>query len=163
MPNINFLSLATLLLFLSCSREHEPVPQPEGDFRFTFGWYFGYCQGESCIEFFQIAGGKLYEDKLDQYPNLGDPAPPQTEYVARSQADYEAVKDLPEGLPEALFDEEELVIGIPDAGDWGGLYVGLEEGDRIRWRYIDNNKDYVPEYLHDFIDALRASIETLQE
>ena len=31
-------------------------------------------------------------------------------------------------FPSALLDETEVVIGMPDAGDWGGLYIEYKSG-----------------------------------
>ena len=34
----------------------------------TFGHYFGFCQGEECIEIFKLTNSELSEDTTDQYP-----------------------------------------------------------------------------------------------
>ena len=160
---VSLLMLTLLPLFLQCTKASvEPGSDAPG--QFVFGSFFGFCQGEGCIEIFKVERGQLYEDQRDQYPAVYGTEPYEGSYALRSSADYALAADLPGQLPEALFDEEEQVLGIPDAGDWGGWYVARRPaGGAWEWRYIDNNLSNVPSYLHGFVEEMRRTVDALQE
>jgi len=128
---------------------------------FIFGTYYGECLGEGCIETFRLRDEKLYEDENDNY---GGPFPYPGEWEQLSDEKYQSVKDLPTSLPDQLFTETETTIGMPDAGDWGGIYIEVEdlEGNRHYWN-IDTMKDNLPQYLHDFTDAVQAAVAAINE
>lgn len=159
---IPFILLSILFLAGSCEKSEQP--EPENGEQFFFGWYYGFCVGESCIEIFKIEDGKLFEDTLDKYPDMYGEMPYEGEFTMRDQEDHGEVKGLPSALPEALFNEEETVLGMPDAADGGGLYVARRgaEGE-MQWRYIDRSRRNVPNYLHDFMKELELAVEALQD
>jgi hypothetical protein len=159
--NRYILMLSALLLAGACQKEtvSPVVAESESDY-LVFGHFFGFCGGEKCIEIFKLTDDRLFEDTTDTYPQAG--VFYDGRFVALSQQKFEAVKDIRNAIPQALFTETDNVIGIPDAGDWGGFYIEYKaEGVRKVW-LLDTNKQYVPADYHAFIDLLREKIDLLQ-
>lgn len=126
-----------------------------------FGHFFGECFGEECVEIFKIENRAVYEDTLDMYP-LQSQLPQMTHFVRLSDGDYEQVKSLTDSIPEKLFDESNVVIGQPDAGDWGGYYVETNVTGAPRYWLIDKMESNLPSYLRDFAADLNEAIQKLQ-
>jgi hypothetical protein len=71
------------------------------------------------------------------------------------------VNDLVDFFPNQLLDETETIIGCPDCADGGGLFIQyLDNEDIMAWR-IDQNKNNVPTYLHDFMDKVNEKIQII--
>ncbi len=150
MKRSSFLSLSLLLLLFSCDK---PEVQPD---YFIFGHFYGFCAGETCIELFKVEGGKLYEDQNDTYPSS------QQAYVGNwvelSDAKYQQVKDLAAKVPQALLDNPDAIIGMPDYADGGGLYVELKTGNEVDYWLIDLVTENIPVAMRSFVnEAAEAS------
>ncbi|GGG31426.1 hypothetical protein [Hymenobacter glacieicola] len=128
----------------------------------VFGQFYGECAGERCIEIYQLTprARTLAEDTQDKYPSFTSPY--QGQFVARSATDYAKVSDLPDLIPAKLLAESAHVIGQPDAGDWGGYYVELNDHGTRRFWLIDTQKQNIPAYLHPLVDTLQSRIAQLQ-
>ena len=154
---MRLISLSLIfLLFIGCNKD-EPINSQE-DILF-FGNFFGFCQGESCIEIYKLENGVLYEDSEDQYPS---PQGNAYNWIARQDEDFQLAEPLIDDFPNQLFDEVDQVIGMPDAGDWGGVYVTLErDGTRSIWLidYVDQN---IPTYLHEYTAEIKRIVEVLK-
>lgn len=142
----------------SCKKDNS-ILLSDSDY-IVFGHFYGMCFGEQCVEIFRLEKDKLFEDTKDQYPNTG------TFYIGNymqlSQQKYTAVKDLTNSFPTDLLNETNTVIGQPDAGDWGGLYVEYNaDGIRKFW-LLDQMKSNVPAKYHEFIDKVNEKIAQLQ-
>lgn len=162
MKNYSWLVVTALFSLLSCEKSNtECCVNPDQFSEFIFGTYYGECIGEGCIETFKLEDAKLYEDQKDSY---GGPFPYPGEWEALSADQYELVQDLPNEFPNALFDETETTIGMPDAGDWGGIYLEVEtvKGNRFYWN-IDTMEDNLPEYLRDFAKAVQDAVMKINE
>lgn len=121
-----------------------------------FGHFYGECMGDSCVEIFKLEDNRLSEDTKDQYPSSADFY--RGTYVPLSDEQYELARDLNRYFPHQLLEEEGRVIGQPDAGDWGGLYIEYGyQGERQFW-LIDQKKSNLPEYLHVFRDKVNEKI-----
>jgi hypothetical protein len=146
-----------VLCFSACSKEDS---SSDSDY-LIFGHFYGECGGESCIEIYKIDENGLYEDQNDIYPinlNFYD-----GDFIKLPHHKYEEVKDLISYFPNGLFNESEIVIGSPDAGDWGGLYVEYNfDGKREFW-LLDQLHQNVPHYLHAFIDEINYKISLINE
>lgn len=153
-----YLILISLLFFSYC--EKSPIDSSKDGY-LVFGRFYGECIGESCVEIFKIEGSKLYEDTLDHYPTQNN-LPPHTSYVRLADGLYEKVKHLPNIIPNKLFSEDAMIIGQPDAGDWGGFYLETVQSGTVENWLIDKNKSNIPEYLHGFVDSLDSAVEKLQ-
>lgn len=154
------LAVLTIALFSGCKKDDATCGchnDPDADF-LVFGKYNGMCAGEKCVEVFKIENGTLYEDSNDNYPS---DSPYQASYVARSSAQYDLVKDLLSKVPAQLLDENDGLIGTPDAYDQGGFVIEIKENGVLRYWRIDTNKQAQPAYLQPFTDTLRNYIERI--
>ncbi|MVM36282.1 hypothetical protein GO755_40115 [Spirosoma sp. HMF4905] len=150
---------SVLLYLLSACQNDLPIELADSDY-LIFGHFYGECGGEACIEIFKLEQSRLLEDKNDQYPSASGFY--KGDYVALTQTQFASVCDLIDSFPEALRKETKRVIGQPDAGDWGGLYIELTyKGSRQFW-LIDQAKRNVPTEYHSFIDKVNEKIKLLQ-
>lgn len=157
-PTIMLLTL-TALLAIRCDNQTAEFSRNSN--YLVFGHFFGECFGEACVEIFKIENGVVYEDTLDMYP-IQSKLPHVTDFVQLSDNDYQQVRSLTDNIPEKLFDESDLVIGQPDAGDWGGYYVETNVSGTPRYWLIDKMESNLPAYLHDFAADLNEAIQKLQ-
>ncbi|MBX0290927.1 hypothetical protein K3G63_10780 [Hymenobacter sp. HSC-4F20] len=152
----SFLVATTLLT--ACSQDDDPAPKPD---TVVFGHFYGYCLGEQCIEIFRLdaRAHTLAEDTTDTYPSTSSAY--EGKYAPRSADAYAQVSDLPALIPAQLLSETQRVIGQPDAGDWGGYYLEINEQGTRRFWLIDTQKRNIPAYLHPLLDALQERIQRL--
>lgn len=149
-----FLSLLSTLLFnSSCSKEDAP---DENQDYLIFGHYYGLCSGEECVEIFCLEALRLLEDSNDDYPNSSSFY--NADFYELSSSQYEEVKDLMDFFPDTLLSINDVVIGQPDAGDWGGLYIEYNVDGNRRFWLLDQKIDNVPPSLHEFIDKVNEDI-----
>lgn len=162
MKNYSWVMGMVLFTMLACNKSTVECCVQLGQFsEFIFGTYYGECIGESCIQTFKLEDGHLFEAQQDSYAG---PFPYPGEWDTLSNDQYEKVKDLPASFPHALFDETETTIGMPDAGDWGGIYIEVEdlEGNRFHWN-IDTMEDNLPEYLRGFAAEVQAAVMEIKQ
>lgn len=139
-----------MLLLFGCSSD-EGQPANEDDY-LIFGHFYGFCAGESCVEVFKLTNIKLYEDTEDNY------ALEPFNFEEMENEKFNLVKDLMNYFPKELLFETESVLGCPDCSDGGGIFIELSENGKTNsWR-IDQFKQNVPEYLHDFMDKVNEKI-----
>lgn len=144
-------------MLTSCKKDN--VELSNSDY-IIFGHFYGECGGEGCVEIFRLEEGKLFEDTKDKYPNSNDFY--VGNYVQLSEQKFNITKDLTSSFPTDLLNETSTVIGQPDAGDWGGLYVEYNfTGIRKFW-LLDQMKSNVPTKYHEFIDKVNEKITKLQ-
>ena len=158
------LSLISAMIgFSGCEDECDCAGT--GDFEYMiFGHFYGECVGEGCVEIFKIADGALFEDSTDVYPN-GITAY-EGQFYALDEAKYQLVKDLVGDFPNELYDETEHVIGMPDAGDWGGIYVEIKHENapaQSGFWLLDQMESNMPEVYNAFVDRINEKIHLIQE
>ncbi|MEO1655983.1 MAG: hypothetical protein AAFU64_20755 [Bacteroidota bacterium] len=147
------------ILLTSCADQLDPILEPESFL--IFGTYYGFCQGD-CADIFKLTPDKLFEDQSDYLREMND-----FEFTELSPEQFNQTKDILNNFPEEqLLREEASIIGCPDCADQGGIYIvykmgGVEEKSTRVW-YIDQSKSAVPNYLHPFIDAVKAKVQALQ-
>lgn len=148
------------LLFSACKKDGtDPIVLSDGDY-LMFGHFYGMCSGESCVEIFRLEQNRLLEDTKDLYPNNTNAY--NGDYVALSASQFAAVQDLTSYFPNDLWAVSNRVIGQPDAGDWGGLYVEYSLNGVRQWWLIDKMRDNVPAVYHPFLDKIEEKIALLQ-
>jgi hypothetical protein len=151
-----FVILFLTVSLLSCKEEVV-----DKDY-LIFGHFYGECVQESCILMYKVEDTRLLADTKQEYPNQ------QMPYVGNfteelSSSDFQLARELKDLIPDELFDETNHIIGQPDAADQGGLYLEYNfDGERRFW-YIDQNKGFLPQYLHDFIDEINNRIFLINE
>lgn len=155
-PTILILCLLTVIMS-SCQKDNIKLSKTD---YLIFGHFYGFCQGEKCIEIFRLEQNQLLEDTTDNYPNTTSFY--DGKYIKLSQQKYNDAKDLIDYFPSDLLNEPDTVIGQPDAGDWGGLYIEYNfDGVRKFW-LLDQMKSNVPFKYHPFIDKVNEKIKLIQ-
>jgi len=156
---ILFSICLTFILFISCKQEDKTLTIAQPDC-FVFGHFYGKCMGEQCVEIYKLEDNKLFEDTKDKYPNRIDFY--AGNYVQLSNQKWLNTNDLMRSFPADLLNETDTVIGQPDAGDWGGLYVEYNFNGVRRFWILDQMKSNVPTKYHDFIDIVNQKISFLE-
>ncbi len=154
-----FVLIAFTSLWMSCNKTDDDVL--EVDEYLIFGHFYGFCQGETCIEIYKLENGKLYEDSNDDYPGSTDYY--NANFTELSNNIFEEVDGLQDVFPSGLLNETEVVLGSPDAGDWGGLYIEYNKDGLKDFWLLDQMKSNVSEEYHDFIDAVNAKIDLINQ
>jgi hypothetical protein len=157
MKKLSFLLAITMTIFMTSCNDDDPN---EANEFVTFGRYYGFCQGEDCIQYFRVTKRKVFE-----YPDNCLPIPVSSCYETNPTELSDAKADIAESLidnfPDALFDESESTLGCPDCVDQGGLFIEiLKNGDRRAWD-IDQTKGNLPTYLHDYVDEINSVIDQM--
>lgn len=160
MKLITLFVLTLLSMGMAC-KPCKPQLETQGTSDFlVFGRFYGECAGEECIELFKLENGKLYEDTKDDYPSSGQYY--MGNFLELPSSKYEWVHLLEQEFPAELWKESSHVIGQPDAGDWGGLYIEYYKNGRHGFWLLDQMKDHVPSSYHPFIDVVNAKVDTLR-
>jgi hypothetical protein len=154
---ILFFSIFSLIGITGCEKDDPGIKDYD---YLVFGYFFGFCQGEGCIEIFKITGSDVYEETRDVY-HTNDP-PYSGTFVKMDRSFYQAVKGLENEIPSQLLNNKEKVIGQPDAGDWGGIYFEFSANGKKEYWIIDKNRLNLPEYLIPFVQQIEDRIEALQ-
>lgn len=153
MKNFIFVFVLSLILY-SCNSEEGQPTNKDGDY-LIFGHFYGFCAGESCIEIFKLTDTKLYEDTEDNY------ALEQFNFEEKENEKFNLAKDLIDYFPTELLSETENVLGCPDCSDGGGIFIELSKNGTVNsWR-IDQFKQNVPDYLHNFMDKVNEKISLI--
>jgi hypothetical protein len=164
MKKINLFLITTVLvvaiIFNACVKDHSIGETKEtlSDYM-AFGHFYGECMGENCIEMYRLGNTALFEDVQDHYPDFQKPY--DGNYVKLSEAKFQMVKDFESKIPKELFSETKTVIGQPDAGDWGGIYIEISKNGSRKFWYIDKMQSNLPNYLRSFVDTVSSDIEKL--
>jgi hypothetical protein len=124
-----------------------------------FGHFYGFCEGEQCIEIFKLTEGELFEDQNDNYPDQESFY--KGKFIKLSDEAFMIADGLMDAFPTQLLMENDKVIGLPDAGDWGGYYVEYKSGETHGSWLIDKIDDHIPEYLHAFTGGMDEVIDQL--
>tara|TARA_B100000780_G_scaffold252290_1_gene199328 strand:+ start:133 stop:600 length:468 start_codon:yes stop_codon:yes gene_type:complete len=145
------LILAAVVLLIACTKSDNNMTINEQNF-LVFGHFYGFCDGESCVETFKLTDEKLFEDTIDDY--MGQ----NLEFEELESGLFLQVNDLPDFFPNQLLNESETVFGCPDCADGGGLFVQYSKnGNTKSWR-IDQDYNNIPSYLHEFVYKVNEKI-----
>lgn len=152
--------ICVVLILMSCQQDDLIESGSSYDY-ILFGHFYGFCEGEKCIEIFKLTSTALFEDTNDKYPDQSKPY--EGVFHQLDQALFEKVKDLTEKIPQELMTTDSGVIGQPDAGDWGGLYFELSSDGKKQYWLIDKMKTNLPEYLKSFAADIESSIAMIND
>lgn len=153
----HILITVVLLLTFACTNNDDDQLKAT----LVFGHFYGECVGEGCVEIFRLNDQLLFEDVRDQYPAYTTPY--EGDFSLSQSQYFQGVNDLWDIVPERLYDESDTIIGQPDAGDWGGIYLAVTKGTVDRYWLIDQKKSNVPDYLHELIDSVNAKIAFINQ
>jgi hypothetical protein len=151
-----YLFLIILFFHSACAKENN-----EGFEYLIFGHFYGECIGEQCVEIFKLTSSELSEDSNDQYPSQDNFYDGNFSLISNEK--FELVKDTPLEFPSEFWNEENTVIGQPDAGDWGGFYIEIKNEQGYDFWILDKMKPNVPVKYHSFIDLLNANIAQISD
>ncbi len=152
-----FYLFVIILLFTGCTNDDFGPVASSTDFEYLiFGHFHGECFGEECIETFKLTSDQLFEDTTDVYGGLGP-----FNFMELEEDRFQVAKDLVNYFPSQLLISRFETFGCPDCSDQGGLFINYSKGEEEDSWWIDRNKDQVPEYLHEFIDAVDKKIELI--
>lgn len=148
-----FCFLTVLMAMSSCAKEDL---NPSID-TLIFGHFYGKCSGEQCVETYKLENNILYEDVLDQYAG-GD----HQNFGFQQLPDNlkKKLPDLSSLLPAQLY-KEASTIGMPDAGDWGGIYIQVRKQGVSHWWLIDKAEYNLPTWIIPFKQEVENAIELL--
>lgn len=125
--------------------------QPDDSLRYTgntayvFGEFNGFCSGEACIEIFKWDGEDLFEDINDDYPTADGFY--QADFERMDEAIAIRFQGLEFSIPDSLLLKEDVVYGIPDAYDQGGLYFEVRTKDVRQYWLFDQDPQNLPQFL----------------
>lgn len=161
----SLIALMFMLIGVACDKKDQSVNPEKGDFAyFIFGHFYGECGGEACIEIYKMDNANLWEDTTDVYPTWMTPY--DGTYISLSADKFELVKDIVDYFPGELLDEPHNVIGIPDGGDWGGIYVEISYVDDAKnsgfW-LLDQNSYNMPDVYNDFVVRINEKINLIHQ
>jgi len=147
--------LLILFVLVSCGKDDHLAEDGKA---YIFGHFFGECFGEQCVEIFKLQDGSIFEDTNDQYPSINGNTYNWSEMTG---VEFEELEALIFPIPDELYEEEDVVIGMPDAGDWGGIYFQVHTDADVQFWFIDYLDDNIPDYLSDFTADIKQAIEQL--
>lgn len=148
--------LIVIVSLLSCSSGDERIEVKNQNF-LIFGHFYGHCRGENWIETFKLTENHVFEDTVDDYSGNN------FKFIALEDKKFQEVRNLVDFLPNQLFTQRDTIYGCPDCADGGGLFIQYSKNGVLRsWR-IDQSKQNVPKYLHDFIDKVNEKISLLNK
>ena len=127
----------------------------------VFGHFYGECVGEGCVEIYRIDKFSLIEETSEQYP--ADEFYSFEESTQLSEELREQVIDLLDNVPDELWDETATVIGVPDGGDWGGIYVEILSDKGMRYWLLDQNEQNMPAVYNEFVDRINEKIALINQ
>lgn len=146
------------MMSISCKQNNGTTPTSDTDY-LVFGHFYGFCQGEQCIEIFKLSSTQVFEDTTDVYPGSNFY---EGKFIALSQAKFDSVQTIVNYFPTDLLSDPNTVIGQPDAGDGGGLYIEYNYNGTRKFWLLDKMKSNVPTKYHEFIDEVNKRVEMLQ-
>ncbi|HEY0654591.1 MAG TPA: hypothetical protein VGD65_15750 [Chryseosolibacter sp.] len=151
----NAVSLILLLAMLAPGCVDHEIESPVDSF--VFGRYYGYCAGD-CFHAFVVKENSLYQSENETYPSKDAPwSLPSLRLLSEDQKAL--VADLPSLIPQSLLNTSETVIGCPDCGDFGAIYIELNQNGNKRFWYVDNAIQ--EQELKDFITTIHERINLL--
>ena len=156
-------SALCLVTFSSCEKSNDLADAGEFEYM-VFGHFYGYCGGEGCIEIFKLDSEHLFEDSTDVYPSGQQPY--NGVFTQLPDEKYQEVKDLLDAFPNELYAEPETIIGMPDAGDWGGIYVEMKfknDPGRSGFWLLDQHDGNMPQVYNEFVDRVNEKIALIHE
>jgi len=113
---------------------------------------------------FKVEDGHLYEDDLDHYPNGTTPIDAHWNQLSNDK--YEKVKNLAAEIPLSLFNETDHILGIPDGGDWGGIYFEVNYSGHQAFKsgfwLLDKNESNMAQVYNDFVDKIEEKMVLIQ-
>lgn len=143
-----------MTLVFSC--EKNKIEIGNNDY-LIFGHFYGFCAGDDCVQTYKLTSTDLFKDYKDRFK---DTVP---DFRPMEKDKFEQVKGIMDSFPIRLLDSEKTIIGCPDCADQGGLRIELFKKGKLQSWKIDQSKNAVPKYLHDFMDTINNAIGLIND
>jgi hypothetical protein len=165
MRKLFFILFVPVMVFSGVACEKECDCVPNGQFEYMiFGTFVAECGNGGCVEMFRIDREKLYKDSSDVFPS--NEIAFEGEFYPLPDEKYQQVKDLLKEFPNELYEEPDNVLGIPDGGDWGGVYVEIKLKDLNSlsgfW-LLDQNEENMDQVYNDFVYKINEKITLINQ
>lgn len=170
---ITILILVVSLVGVSCENddlfqdeiEAKVIVQTKADSRsatLTFGRYFGKCEGNYCVRVFKLKNKQVKESMTNHYPVYGEFY--GGKYLPIDVSEKINISQLFDEFPLVLLEAKDTfsIIGYPDAGDWGGIYLEYKEGKVHKQWLLDLNTNNVPKYLRNYINLINEKMSQIE-
>ena len=156
---------ALLLLFLGACRNEQNHHSSDcsllssGDY-LIFGTYYGFCAG-NCTSLYKLADEVLLEDDISYFEK---DKVVSFKTVPLSSDKLIVAENLCEAFPLDKILNEAETVGCPDCHDQGVVYLELKKNGQLRKWYVDPdaNQSQVPDYLRNFVQNVKTTIEKLK-
>ena len=150
---LNISALAILVLSLSCSKSDEGT---DVNRYLIFGHSYGECIGDLCVEIFKLTESQLFEDVNDKF--FKD----NVKFKLLSDEKHLIALDLFKFYPKELENETNKSFGCPDCMDQGAIILQYFDEKCTSQRFvIDQHKNDIPLYLHEYVDRINDKIRLL--
>lgn len=129
----------------------------------VFGRYYGKCQGNYCVKIFKLKNKQLKAEVKSTMPILGTYY--DGDFSKIKVSDKVNITELFSEFPTFLLGskEEFSVIGTPDAGDWGGLYLEYNDAKLHKQWFLDLNTNNVPKELINYVFLINEKINLIED
>ena len=156
MKSLKYLfSVCIILTFLSCNQDDD-IKVNDIDY-LIFGHFYGQCFGDDCVQTFKLTQTKLFEDSVDDYSGS------TFSFSELPNGKFEEVKGLIDAIPSQLLNAKEYSFGCPDCADQGGIFIQYSQNGKVKGWRIDQSKESIPSYLHEFVDKVNESISLINK
>ena len=152
---IRVFVVSICVIIVGCVNHDIPMSSPTDSF--VFGRYFGHCAGD-CYDVFILTSSSLYHSEDETYPTKGIPWT-LPRLSSMNDAEKNIATELRGLFPQALLNKNENVIGCVDCGDFGAVYIELNQNGNKRFWYIDNMTQD-PE-LKNFVVTVHKKIDLI--
>jgi hypothetical protein len=157
MKKIILIAVLFATTHVACKKHCDNSQNTSTSNYLIFGHFYGFCAGEKCIEIYKLNQTQLFEDTKDIYPSHTSFY--DGNYTLLSQQKYDSSTYLISIFPTDLLNESTNVIGQPDAGDGGGLYIEYNFNGIRKFWLIDQVKNNVPTKYHSFMEEVNKRID----
>lgn len=147
------------LLVAACQSEYAYDEETTSSDYILFGHFYGECVGEQCVEIYKLTDRSLYEDNRDEYPLSIQSY--NGEFSRLPNFQFLKVSDLQSEIPTELMSISAVIVGQPDAGDWGGIYFEIVSNGEKRFWLIDKMETNIPEGIRPFVKKIESSIAAI--
>lgn len=175
MKNFKITILILLASLLGVSCESDDIFQEEIEAKvfveekaesrnaiLTFGRYFGKCEGEYCVRVFKLKNKHVKESLTNHHPVYGEFY--GGKFLPIDVSEKINISQLYNDFPIALLETKGTfsIIGMPDAGDWGGIYLEYKKGNVHKQWLLDLNTNNVPKNLRNYINLINEKVSQIE-
>ncbi len=125
-----------------------------------FGEFNDNCINDNCYRIFKIKDNQLFFDDQSSQVNIDGNAYKGNFLMFESTLPV-STNGLISQFPRPLLNEIDFIIGQPDFGKEGAIYIEVETKGEIRYWLIDNNTNRIPYYLREWMEELKDLLDAI--